>query len=54
MRTASRGQVYFGGALWQMLHNAVNGVDESAMSSLCFEGVIVEEGKCQRGTWIDM
>lgn len=31
VRTASRGQVYLGGALWQMLQSAVNGVDESAI-----------------------
>jgi len=48
VRTASRGQVYLGGALWQMLQSAVRGVDESAMV-MC---VLVRErwfveGKCQ-------
>ena len=31
MRTLSRGHVYLGGALWQILHSAVNGVEESAI-----------------------
>jgi hypothetical protein len=37
VRTASRGQVYLGGALWQMLQSAVRGVDESAMLCVCLE-----------------
>ena len=48
MRTASRGHVYLGGALWQMLQSAVRGVDESAMVVyVLVRKIWLVGGKCQ-------
>jgi len=49
VRTASRGQVYLGGALWQMLQSAVSGVDESAMVVCVLVRKRLVEGKCHSG-----
>ena len=45
VRTASRGQVYLGCALWQILQSAVRGVDESAMFCVCLDEKMVGERK---------
>lgn len=50
MRTASRGQVYLGGALWQMLQSAVKGVDESAIFFVrVLEDVLKKRKMSRRG-----
>jgi hypothetical protein len=50
VRTASRGQVYLGGALWQILQSAVRGVAESAMFVCVLRRKrLLMEGKCSMG-----